>query len=65
MHPMKYVSLLMGYIEQEYDNVPEHVTPEMDAFFRDSYERQELIPNAAGLFHETFMLDGCRGAEGG
>lgn len=55
MHPMKYISLLMNYIEQEYDNIPEHVTPEMEEHFRDCWEREEPIPNAAGLFYETFL----------
>ena len=55
MHPMKYVSLLMNYIEQEYDNIPESVTPEMDDYFLECTNRGELIPNAAGMFHELFM----------
>lgn len=55
MHPMKYVSLLMNYIEQEYDNIPDYVTPEMDEHFRECYEREEPIPNAAGLFYEAFL----------
>lgn len=55
MHPMKYVSLLMNYIEQEYDNIPDYVTPEMEECFRECFEREELIPNAAGLFYETFL----------
>lgn len=55
MHPMKYISILMGYIEQEYDNIPEVVTPEMDDYFRACLERMEPIPNAAGMFYETFL----------
>lgn len=55
MNPMKYVSLLMNYIEQEYDNIPDYVTPEMDEHFRECYQREESIPNAAGLFYETFL----------
>lgn len=55
MHPMKYVGLLMGYIEQEYDNVPDYVEPEMDDHFRECWERLEPIPNAAGLFYEKFL----------
>lgn len=52
---MKYVGLLMGYIEQEYDNVPDYVEPEMDDHFRECWERLEPIPNAAGLFYEKFL----------
>jgi len=55
MTPMKYVSLLMNYIEQEYDNIPENVTDEMDDCFRECWEHEELIPNAAGIFYETFL----------
>lgn len=55
MNPMKYISLLMNYIEQEYDNIPDYVTPEMDEYFRECLEKEELIPNAAGLFYETFL----------
>lgn len=52
---MKYVSLLMNYIEQEYDNIPEIVTPEMDEYFLECANTGELIPNAAGMFHEIFL----------
>jgi hypothetical protein len=45
----------MEYIEQEYDNIPEFVTPEMEDYFRECFERKELIPNAAGVFYETFL----------
>jgi hypothetical protein len=45
----------MNYIEQEYDNVPNSVTPEMENFFRSCSENGELVPNAAGLFNEIFM----------
>jgi hypothetical protein len=55
MHPMKYISLLMNYIEQEYDNIPESVTPEIEDYFLECANRGELIPNAAGMFHELFM----------
>ena len=48
---MRYVSLLMNYIEQEYDNIPDYVTPEMDEHFRECYEREEPIPNAARCRH--------------
>jgi hypothetical protein len=52
---MKYISLLMNYIEQEYDNIPESVTPEIEDYFLECANRGELIPNAAGMFHELFM----------
>ena len=52
---MKYISLLMGYIEQEYDNIPDGVTDEMDEYFLECANRGELIPNAAGMFHEIFL----------
>jgi len=55
MNLMRYISLLMNYIEQEYDNVPNSVTPEMENFFRSCSENGELVPNAAGLFNEIFM----------
>lgn len=55
MFLMKYISILMGYIEQEYDNIPDFVTPEMEEHFRTCAEREELIPNAAGMFYETFL----------
>lgn len=55
MTPMKYIALLMNYIEQEYDNIPESVTPEMEEYFLECYQREELIPNAAGMFYETFL----------
>ncbi|NDD81461.1 MAG: hypothetical protein EBZ53_02660 [Verrucomicrobia bacterium] len=55
MEFMKYVSLLMNYIEQEYDNIPESVTPEMEEYFLESFNRCDLIPNAAGMFHEIFL----------
>lgn len=55
MHPMTYVGLLMGYLEQEYDNLPDYVSEEMDDHFRECWERGENIPNAAGLFYEKFL----------
>lgn len=52
---MKYVSLLMNYIEQEYDNIPDYVSTEMEEYFRVCAETGELIPNAAGMFYELFL----------
>lgn len=52
---MNYVSLLMNYIEQEYDNIPDSVTPDMEEYFCACAEAGELIPNAAGMFYETFL----------
>ena len=52
-----YVSSLMSYIEIEYDNTPEIVTPEMEEFFIDCFDHDPPMcyPNAAGLFYETFL----------
>lgn len=52
-----YVSSLMSYIELEYDHIPEVVTPEMEEFFHDCFDRDPPMcyPNAAGLFYETFL----------
>lgn len=55
MHPMMYVSLLMNYLQEEYDNIPTSFTLEMDEFFRGCFEKNESIPNAAGMFYETFL----------
>lgn len=55
MMNMMYISLLMNYIEQEYDNIPDMVTSEMDEYFLECANRGELIPNAAGMFHEIFL----------
>jgi hypothetical protein len=47
----------MTYIELEYDNIPEHVTPEMEAFFEECFSpgSPTCLPNAAGLFYERFL----------
>lgn len=55
MHPMKWLGLVMSYIDAEYDNIPEALTSEMEEYFREAYNRQELIPNAAGGFAEIFL----------
>lgn len=55
MEFMTYVSLLMNYIEQEYDNIPDSVTLEMEEYFLECANRGDLIPNAAGMFHEIFL----------
>lgn len=55
MMNMMYISLLMNYIEQEYDNIPGMVTSEMEEYFLFCWDRGELIPNAAGMFYETFL----------
>lgn len=51
----KYISRLMNYIEQEYDNIPDDLTPEMDEYFLSCLENKDAIPNAAGMFYETFL----------
>lgn len=52
-----YIGSLMSYIEAEYDNIPEHVNPEMDQFFNECFDQDPPMcyPNAAGLFYETFI----------
>lgn len=55
MHPMRWLGLVMGYIDWEYDNIPEVLTSEMEEYLRESYNRQESIPNAAGGFAEAFL----------
>lgn len=52
-----YICALMTYIELEYDNIPEHVTPEMEAFFEECFSpgSPTCLPNAAGLFYERFL----------
>lgn len=55
MEFMRYFSLLMNYIEQEYDNIPESMTSEMEEYFLECANRGDLIPNAAGMFHEIFL----------
>jgi hypothetical protein len=50
-----YVHALMFYIEQEYENIPDMVTPEMAIFFNFSFDNKRCLPNAAGDFAETFL----------
>lgn len=50
-----YIGSLMYYIEQEYDNVPEEVTPEMEKFFLRCFENLICFPNAAGAFAKKFL----------
>lgn len=50
-----YIATLMSYIEMEYDNIPSEVTPEMDRFFNDCFDRRSCYPNAAGLFYDNFL----------
>lgn len=52
-----YVCALMTYIELEYENIPEFVTPEMEAFFEECFGAGEptCLPNAAGMFYERFL----------
>jgi hypothetical protein len=55
MNDMNYISALMSYIQEEYDNVPEFVTPEMEDYFRECEADMVCLPNAAGVFYETFL----------
>jgi len=52
-----YIHSLMSYIEMEYDNIPDKVTPEMEEFFHECFDSEPPVcyPNAAGLFYETFL----------
>jgi hypothetical protein len=50
-----YVSGLMTYIEMEWDNIPESITPDMDLFFQAAFLQMECLPNAAGRFAEMFL----------
>ena len=52
---LSYVQNLMIYIEMEYDNIPDTVTPEMAVYFNQCFEDKTCFPNAAGVFVETFM----------
>ena len=50
-----YVSGLMAYIEMEWDNTPDSITPDMDLFFQAAFLQMECLPNAAGRFAEMFL----------
>ena len=52
-----YISILMNYIEMEYDNIPSQVTDEMYAYFMECFNegRPACLPNAAGGFWERFL----------
>lgn len=52
-----YICALMTYIELEYDNIPEQVTEDMEAFFEECFSEGHPIclPNAAGEFYERFL----------
>ena len=52
-----YICALMTYIELEYDNIPDQVTPEMEAFFEECFSEGSptCLPNAAGDFYERFL----------
>ena len=54
---MRYVSLLMNYIEQEYDNIPDYVTPEMDEHFRTApYEKNlPALMALLGVWYVNFF----------
>lgn len=46
---------IMTYLEMEYDNIPDELTPEMMQFFTASIESNEALPNVAGDFYEKFI----------
>jgi hypothetical protein len=50
-----YISALMFYIEQEYEDIPEMVTPEMDEYFLKCFDEMTCFPNAAGVFVDNFI----------
>lgn len=52
-----YIASLMNYIEMEYENVPDVVSPEMEQYFYDCFDQEPptCYPNAAGVFYETFL----------
>lgn len=52
-----YVSGLMNYIEMEYDNIPEMVSPDMQEYFLECFNDGQAVcfPNAAGVFWERFL----------
>lgn len=51
-----YVSSLMYYIEQEYDNIPEEVNEDMENYFLNCAEKMICFPNAAGKFARKFLI---------
>ena len=50
-----YVSSLMTYVEMEWDNTPDSITPDMDLFFQAAFLQMECLPNAAGRFAHIFL----------
>jgi hypothetical protein len=52
---LQYVNNIMAYIACEWDNVPETFLPTHAIFLNNCYGSGVLIPNAAGMFAETFL----------
>jgi len=52
-----YICALMTYIELEYDNIPDEVTPEMEEYFGECFmvDPPVCLPNAACVFYERFL----------
>lgn len=50
-----YVGALMTYIQMEYDNLPQQITPEMEEYFVSCFNYEICLPNAAGGFWEKFL----------
>lgn len=46
---------IMTYLEMEYDNLPDDLTPEMIRYFDDAVDKNEALPNVAGGFYEKFL----------
>lgn len=53
-----YIRRLMSYIADEWDNIPEEMTPSFAIFFNRCCEDGISIPNAAGIFIEKFIKGG-------
>jgi len=45
----------MTYVEMEWDNTPDSITPDMDLFFHAAFLQMECLPNAAGRFAKMFL----------
>jgi hypothetical protein len=52
---VSYIHSLMFYIEQEYDNIPDRVTPDMAIFFNQCFDQRKCLPNASGEFADIFL----------
>lgn len=55
MMRIRYLQTLMAYIHEEWDNVPEQMTPRHAMFLNGCCDQNLTIPTAAGLFAEKFL----------